>query len=167
MNLSLDDLAKRRAAAKRLRKSRRGDPDIRPRLGDTCPACKSTSVFEGPVMEDPDKQIDACLVCSAIWEREDRKEPELERCGRCAFNPGSPEQADPEEWRKIVDGTVKKWGVFLCHKRVPIDLHEDGTYDYKHRDENGRVVHGTKCDGWSEARCTVLWKEHVAREPAT
>jgi len=48
-------------------------------------------------------------------------------CSNCAFRPGSPEQADKEGWKRLLDSLRpskdEEWfsGRFYCHKHVAID----------------------------------------------
>ena len=150
-----------RARDKRIRRKLRAHPEYRLRLGDTCPKCGYGVVIEGPVTESG--PIDFCFSCQIVWERETRKDPELECCNQCAFLPGSPEQKNPEEWRTIVDRTVKEHGVFLCHKRTPFDI-VDGHAHYRHR-EGGKLLYGTRCHGWLKAKCSVLLKGCTMKFP--
>lgn len=161
-SLSPDLIRQRRARDKRIRRLLRDHPEYTVRRGDTCPQCGYGVVIDGPVTDT--EPIDLCMSCSAMWERELRAHPELECCSKCAFLPGSEEQKKPEEWKTIVANTVRNHGMFLCHKRVPFDLREDGTYEYKHRDETGQLLYGTRCHGWAKARCTVLVRELAAAQ---
>lgn len=148
-----------RARQKRMRKEimRSGVAGLTVRLGDRCPACGSCVVVEGPC--DVSVPMDTCVSCGALWERETRANPVAEQCSECAFLPGSPEQQDPEEWRKIIAETVQKHGMFLCHKRVPFTFDAvDGKIDYRFRDADGKVQHGTPCAGWLRAACTAAGK---------
>lgn len=162
---ALDEARLQRARDKRIRRKLRDHPEYVVRRGDRCPQCGYGVVIEGPVTDVG--PLDLCMSCSAMWEREVRKHPTLECCTKCAFLPGSEEQRNPDEWKKIVETTVRANGRFLCHKRVPIELREDGTYNYKHRDEAGKLRHGTLCHGWVKARCTVLVKECEAAPDST
>lgn len=151
------------AELKRARKRMRGREKHKVRLGDRCPACGHASVVEITVL-DEQGPIDGCVnaECKAIWEREVRKHPELERCASCAFRPGSDEQRDPEVWREIIDKTVKARGEFWCHKRVPFVITPSG-YEYQHaKDERGRPTQTPRCHGWLTARVTKLLAEHKA-----
>lgn len=130
------------------------------REGDSCPRCG------GPVFASigtaEGVQMDCCGRCSIVWEREERANPHAERCDNCAFRPGSPEQRDPEKWREIVDGTVRKHGVFYCHKRVPATIGEKG-YEFQHEiGADGLVCNATECVGWLDA---VLARAYKAPPP--
>lgn len=127
------------------------------RPDDSCPSCGSRSVFALRVAPDSGTQYDGCASCKAFWEREDRRNPIAERCKGCAFTPGSPEQADKERWRQIIDETVKRGGTFYCHKRVPCILTGEGI-SYDHKVEGGRCTNAIECAGWLEARIGYLQK---------
>ena len=78
----------------------------------------------------PECEIAGCFTCRAIWEPFPKAyiedEVAAEPCDNCAFRPGSPEQADADEWRALIDQLRPDehgWfsGRFYCHKNVPID----------------------------------------------
>jgi hypothetical protein len=119
------------------------------REGDTCPRCGGR--VYATIRTAKGGQLDACPRCRVVWEREERADPHTERCDNCAFRPGSPEQRDPEKWRQIVEETVKKHGIFYCHKRVPATIGEKG-YEFQHEiGADGVVCNATECVGWLEA----------------
>jgi hypothetical protein len=108
----------------------------RPR-DNVCPACRSRRVIDMPQADFPGQfKIDcdwqACLDCRAVWEPFPAvyaRDPVCaEPCDNCAFRPGSPEQADPEKWKAMIDSLKPEsssgyfTGRFYCHKNVPIDM---------------------------------------------
>lgn len=120
------------------------------RCREMCPHCGSGNTVDSTKV--PDKQFDTryafCADCGATWEQlpvgepRDWREPLMrfaEPCDNCAFRPGSPEQREPEEWKKLLT-ELKAGGNFYCHKGVPFELDgeakefkyplkPDGTYE--------------------------------------
>jgi hypothetical protein len=144
----------------RLRQRMRALTGASYREGDTCPRCGQPTVLtldaEAPLT------LDGCPLCAIAWERETRKNPTGERCDNCAFRPGSKEQANPEEWRTIVEATVKRDGAFYCHKRVPLSVVDikkgDPPFQFE-KGPNGRPTNATLCAGWISAKLAVLCKD--------
>jgi hypothetical protein len=104
-----------------------------------CPACRSRQVKQLPKSEMPPFivqqfgcDLEACLDCRALWEAFPEQgyveDPVCaEPCDNCAFRPGSPEQADTEGWKALIESLKPQpegWfaGRFYCHKGVPIDM---------------------------------------------
>jgi hypothetical protein len=128
--------AKRRRDA-RLEAMAMGRPVPRP---ERCPACGSKCigyVARGTVPEfvkggrSTDVEYAVCGACSAAWEPFPALYVEdpvcAEPCDNCAFRPGSPEQADPERWKALLEtlkpqGDALSQGRFYCHKHIPIDV---------------------------------------------
>jgi hypothetical protein len=107
----------------------------RPR-DNRCPGCGSRRLHMihrgelGPHNADADWQ--GCIDCGAVWEPFPpvyARDPVCaDPCDNCAFRPGSPEQADTEGWRQLIeklkpDASYSMFtGRFYCHKGVPIDM---------------------------------------------
>lgn len=104
-----------------------------------CPACSSHDVRRVDHRGMPAElarhftcDLGACLDCRAIWEAFPAagyfEDPVCaEPCDNCAFRPGSPEQADRDGWRSLIDSLSPGddgWfqSQFYCHKGVPIDM---------------------------------------------
>lgn len=108
---------------------------------DQCPKCASrrTADFDAPSPTGfYSRVIRGCFNCQAIWEPfdpadtidpDDRLSSFKEPCNNCAFRPGSPEQADTEEWKKTM-ASLKAGGGFYCHKGVPIDVKNEIGFAY-------------------------------------
>src|SRR5260370_28364593 len=110
---------------------------------EQCPKCGSRKVAHDPALLQAGygPGLAACGNCKTLWEPYDRvqiwdktdphcsfKEP----CNNCAFRPGSPEQADPEKWKVLLD-QLKCGGQFFCHKGVPIDPDAENGFAYPTR----------------------------------
>lgn len=108
----------------------------RPR-DNRCPACRSTRIVDMPTaslthFDGVTCDWQGCRDCKAVWEPFPpvyARDPVCaEPCDNCAFRPGSPEQADPEGWRKLLESLKPDasygyfTGQFYCHKGVPIDI---------------------------------------------
>jgi hypothetical protein len=103
---------------------------------DRCPVCRSRHVILMPAATFPaaseiDCDWQGCRVCLAVWEPFPAsyvRDPVCaEPCDNCAFRPGSPEQADPERWKALIESLKPDpdgffTGRFFCHKGVPIDM---------------------------------------------
>ncbi len=103
-----------------------------------CPACRSRKIADLPVTQlastisGLDCDWMGCLDCKAVWEpfpaNYVRDPVCAEPCDNCAFRAGSPEQADPERWKALIEslkpdaGYSYFTGRFFCHKGVPIDM---------------------------------------------
>lgn len=87
-------------------------------------------------------------------DAEDAKEfPRKEPCHDCAFRPDSPERADPEVWRLLLQQTDPELGIspFYCHyahdgTEMPTD--GDGNY-VPPRHPDGRPKGFPMCAGWA------------------
>lgn len=129
------------------RRQRRAAKLERPLPGTArcCPNCGSGRVvvhgtagiselkFYGP-------QIATCADCrtawepideTLIWDRTDPCASLREACDNCAFRPGSPEQADTAEWKKMI-ASLRAGASFHCHKGVPIDPESEHGFSYPH-----------------------------------
>jgi hypothetical protein len=82
-----------------------------------------------------------CRNCKTLWEPFDPEQiwdtsdPHCsfrEPCNNCAFRPGSPEQADPEKWKLLLD-QLKCGASFHCHKGVPIEPGAEHGFAYPTR----------------------------------
>lgn len=107
----------------------------RPR-DNRCPACAGRRIVDMPRSEFPAHlsigcDWQCCCDCRAVWEAFPTsyvRDPVCaDPCDNCAFRPGSPEQADPERWKALIetlkpDGDGWFTGRFYCHKGVPIDM---------------------------------------------
>jgi hypothetical protein len=108
---------------------------------DQCPRCASRRVSD---IDAPSpngfyaRVVRGCFNCQTIWEPFDpadtidpteRYASFIEPCNNCAFRPGSPEQADTDEWKKTV-ASLKAGGQFYCHKGVPIDVKNENGFAY-------------------------------------
>jgi hypothetical protein len=121
-------------------KKRKIDADAcgipRPR-DERCPACGSHKIVTVPASVLPDGvdsrcEWQVCRACGAFWEPFPPVyvcDPACaEPCDNCAFRPGSPEQADKEKWKSLIDSLKPDLsyghftGRFYCHKGVPIDM---------------------------------------------
>lgn len=104
-----------------------------------CPACGSARVIRQTAAQQPALireqfacDLGLCLDCSALWEAFPAdgyvEDPVCaEPCDNCAFRPGSPEQADKEGWKKLIESLKPDAeqffrGRFYCHKGVPVDM---------------------------------------------
>jgi hypothetical protein len=86
------------------------------------------------------RQIATCADCRAAWEPVDesliwdRSDPHCsfsEPCSNCAFRPGSPEQADTAEWKKMI-ASLRAGASFHCHKGVPLAPGSEHGFAYPH-----------------------------------
>jgi hypothetical protein len=101
-----------------------GLPHRPPRV---CPNCKSIRIERATLpatgLLHRKTDYDLCRGCGAVWEAypDDWCEDVVgaDPCDNCAFRPGSPEQADPAEWRKLV-ALLRSGQEFRCHKGAPI-----------------------------------------------
>lgn len=101
-----------------------GKPYRPPRV---CPRCKSISIARTRLpstgLSPRETDYDCCRDCGAVWEAypDDWCEDVVgaDPCDNCAFRPGSPEQSDPAEWRKLV-ALLRAGQEFRCHKGAPI-----------------------------------------------
>lgn len=107
---------------------------------DQCPRCASrrwTAVHaEGSKFYAPDARVCAnCLTAwepidvTLIWDKTDKLASFSEPCSNCAFRPGSPEQADKDGWKKLIDSLANGAG-FYCHKGVPIEPDSEHGFAY-------------------------------------
>lgn len=102
-----------------------------------CPACRSRQTVDVPRSSFPahfgvDADWQTCRDCKAVWEPFPpvyARDPVCaEPCDNCAFRPGSPEQADADGWKSLIESLKPEQsygyftGRFYCHKGVPIDL---------------------------------------------
>lgn len=105
-----------------------------------CPKCGSRKVAHDPKLtfKGHGPGIATCINCKAIWEPFDPaqiwdpSDPHCsfkEPCNNCAFRPGSPEQADTEKWKHLLD-QLKCGGSFYCHKGVPIEPDAEHGFAY-------------------------------------
>lgn len=145
-----------------------------PGTGQCCPKCKSGRVvvhdtagfsdlkFYGP-------QIATCADCrtawepvddSLIWDRTDPHASLSEPCDNCAFRPGSPEQADTAEWKKMI-ASLRAGSAFYCHKGVPIAPGNGHGFAYPHLGEKSDKSRLRLCRGYLNA----LGKWWGAAEP--
>lgn len=96
-----------------------------------CPKCGCRKVAHDPTLEQDGygPGLAVCVNCKALWEPFDpeqiwdKSNPYCslrEPCNNCAFRPGSPEQANPDKWKLLLD-QLKCGGQFFCHKGVPIE----------------------------------------------
>lgn len=110
---------------------------------EKCPACGSRAVaFDANLTTAGyGPGLAVCRRCKAIWEAFDpaqiwdKSDPHCsfrEPCNNCAFRPGSPEQADIEAWKMLLD-KLKCGGSFYCHKGVPIEANAEHWFAYPHR----------------------------------
>lgn len=125
-----------------------------------CPECFSTHVETRPVTAEVvlafyGKEIAVCGNCrcawepvdeSQIWDRTDRYCSTATPCDNCAFSPGSPEQADTEKWKALIE-SLRAGGQFFCHKGVPIEPHSQDGFRYK----KGTFHHMRLCRGFLNA----------------
>lgn len=112
--------------AKRRREARfEAKPYRPPRV---CPKCKSISIERTTLppsgLSHRETDYDLCRECGTVWEAYPLNWCEdvvgAEPCDNCAFRPGSPEQNDPEGWRKLIE-MLRAGGEFRCHKGAPIN----------------------------------------------
>ncbi|WP_017182240.1 hypothetical protein [Sphingobium xenophagum] len=118
---------------------------------DQCPRCASRRTVD---IDAPSPKgfysriIRGCVNCKTLWEPfdpaeaidpEDRLASFKEPCNNCAFRPGSPEQADTEEWKNTV-ASLKAGGRFYCHKGVPIDPANANGFAYPEDGKNPRKM---------------------------
>ena len=97
-------------------------PWVPPRV---CPRCKSIRIVRNtlPGASGTPTDYDCCRDCGTAWEAYPSDWCEdvvgATPCDNCAFRPGSPEQADPKEWKKLIM-LLKSGQEFRCHKGAPI-----------------------------------------------
>lgn len=160
------------AAERRDHRRRRG-------LSPTCPQCRSVQVIAIPVelgRAGPGfygQKLEGCRRCGAVWEAVPHEliwDPSTpycsfsEPCDNCAFRPGSPEQADTEEWRATI-AALKAGGSFHCHKGVPIDPgHEHGFRYPVEEDGSPDQSRMRFCRGYLNA-LGRWWKRHADDTP--
>lgn len=137
---------------------------------DQCPKCASRATVD---IEHPSPKgfyadtIRVCKNCKTLWEpadpslmldADDRLSSFLEPCNNCAFRPGSPEQADTEEWKKTI-ASLKAGGQFFCHKGVPIDIHNANGFAYP---DDGKTPRKMRlCRGYLN-----MWGANIAKAMA-
>ena len=108
-----------------------------------CPKCGSGKLSYDPELKIANygPGIAGCLNCSTLWEPFDpeqiwdESDPHCsfrEPCNNCAFRPGSPEQANTEKWKHLLD-QLKCGGRFYCHKGVPMDPGAEDGFAYPKR----------------------------------
>jgi hypothetical protein len=118
-----------------------------------CPRCKSTRIEHKRLMgtSHVETDYDMCLNCATCWEAYPENWCEdvvgAEPCDNCAFRPGSPEQADPEEWKKLV-ALLKAGREFRCHKGSPILGLAPGSDSKVEFDADWVQKHGRTCAGF-------------------
>lgn len=124
--------------------------------GDPCPICAGPSLRTS-VQPDGSFQ-ELCQACMVCWEAETRPNPDAEKCGNCAYRPGSPEQQDPAKWALVA--TLPKLGEpFYCHKRVPCAFAVvDGKPTVADLDIDQPGAVKRLCAGWVQARLAVMAK---------
>jgi hypothetical protein len=107
---------------------------------ECCPKCASSKIAYDPTIKlrGYGPGLAVCLNCETMWEPFDsaqiwdKADPHCsfkEPCNNCAFRPGSPEQADPEKWKTLLD-QLKCGGHFYCHKGVPIEAGAEHGFAY-------------------------------------
>lgn len=108
-----------------------------------CPKCASSKLTYGPNLKlrGYGPGLAVCRNCETMWEPFepeqiwDATDPHCsfkEPCNNCAFRPGSPEQADPEKWKTLID-QLKCGASFYCHKGVPIEAGAEHGFAYPTR----------------------------------
>jgi hypothetical protein len=104
-------------------------------------------------------------------ERDRAGWPRKEKCADCAWRPGSPEQQDPEEWKRLMEKADPAGpfyqAPFYCHEREDgtiMPVGPDGQYAPKLRPD-GTPVGWPMCRGWADA-FDVNMKRLVRREKA-
>ncbi len=130
-----------------------------------CPNCKSIRIERTTLpatgMSHTMTQYDLCRACSTVWEAypDDWCEDVVgaDPCDNCAFRAGSPEQADPAEWRKLV-AILRAGQEFRCHKGAPIlGLIDDPPQRF---DEAWILRRGRKCAGFMK----MVWAMNAKGE---
>lgn len=105
-----------------------------------CPKCGSRKVAHDPKLKSGGygPGMATCLNCKTLWEPFDPEQiwdtsdPHCsfkEPCNNCAFRSGSPEQADPQKWKSLVD-QLKCGAQFFCHKGVPLEPDAEDGFSY-------------------------------------
>lgn len=135
---------------------------------DQCPRCASRRTVDVDAGPSPggfyNQQVRACVNCKTIWEPFDpadtidpseRLASFIEPCNNCAFRPGSPEQADTEEWKKTM-ASLKAGAAFHCHKGVPIDPTNANGFAYPEDGKNPRKLR--LCRGFLKMWGTMMDK---------
>lgn len=108
-----------------------------------CPKCGSRKVAHDPKLafKGYGPGLASCPNCRTLWEPFDPaqiwdpSDPHCsfkDPCNNCAFRPGSPEQADPEKWKTLID-QLKCGASFYCHKGVPIEPEAEHGFAYPSR----------------------------------
>lgn len=116
------------------------------------------------------RELAVCGGCGVAWEPIpedqvwDRSDPHCslrEPCSNCAFRPGSPEQANPEEWKKLI-ASLRGGASFYCHKGVPLEPGGEEGFAYP-KDAAGKPIIAKQrlCRGYLNA----LGKWWGAAEP--
>jgi hypothetical protein len=144
-----------------------------PGTAQCCPKCKSgrvvvhdTSAFSE--LKFYGRRIATCADCrtawepvddSLVWDRSDPCASLSAPCDNCAFRPGSPEQADTAEWKKMI-ASLRAGASFHCHKGVPIEPGSEHGFAYP-RDDAGKPHKGKLrlCRGY----LTALFAASTAR----
>lgn len=119
-----------------------------------CPRCLGTQVVAINASELPvrfyGKELMVCGDCRAAWEPVeesqiwDRSDPmccTTEPCNNCAFRPGSVEQQNTEDWKKMI-ADLKAGASFYCHKGVPIDPGGPTGFHYHGDADKRRICRG-------------------------
>lgn len=130
-----------------------------------CPKCGS-----GKVAYDPELRhagygpgIAVCQNCKVLWEPFapeqiwDTSDPLCsfkDPCNNCAFRPGSSEQKDRAEWKRMI-ASLKKGGGFYCHKGVPITSEAEHGFAYPREGKDASKLR--PCRGYLNA-LGGLWK---------
>lgn len=115
-----------------------------PGTASCCPKCRSTRVGTVDTPKGIDfygRKIAVCGNCqtawepiddSLIWDRDDACASFSAPCDNCAFRPGSPEQANTEEWKKTI-ASLRAGAAFHCHKGVPLAPRSEHGFAYPHK----------------------------------
>ena len=130
----------------------------RPGTANCCPTCQRADVISATVPPELaaiakgyGPTLALCKACRIMWEPIDEAllwDPDdplcsfSEPCDNCAFRPGSPEQADKEKWRAMLDqlkAGMTRGGAFYCHKGVPIEAESEHGVAYP-PDESGKPI---------------------------
>lgn len=146
-----------------------------------CPKCGSRKVrpMSMPKTGFYAETVETCVNCKAIWEPFDpaqlldadmpRTSSFKEPCDNCAFQPGSVEQQNPEQWAELM-ASLKNNGRFYCHKGVPIDPGGKHGFAYPEKPVSKELAPGTMfqdvkrlrmCRGWLK-----MWGAQMQKEAA-
>lgn len=126
---------------------------------EQCPRCGGAMSLRVQLRNE--SATACCWKCDTQWEPFDPADlavPDSETssfkepCDNCAFRKGSPERADPDEWRRLM-ADIRAGAVFFCHKGVPVSKDPNQSHDHPKRPDGSYDTDRMRtCTGYIVAR---------------